>query len=1533
MELGSTTNGNNDIRITHHSSSKSELGINKRPIKPRSPKISNSYFLAMRQIHESLVKPRYEGIQINVDKRGMHLGQSEIRSKSIASLVKKFLPERKLKCNLVTCVNQKQESRYSNSSSFFYDSNINYEGEQEIRSYAEMITAYNNTMMTIDNNASNMIRDQLKSRRMTVRLSKTFSGTTSTLSSSAYNLKNFTIQENTEETSMTDLSVDRSLDHSILIDDDFYDKLKKKEDLELRKSKITKPETTIRSYANMIADYSTTNNGTMKNFPSKKSEKHFSKLSMISSSPENVLTPVTSDFVLSPNFNTNTRKELNINEEIDWLRKVDKVIRNFKNATKGKEKKINDNEQLSLEERNVLQCVVIDESVKIDKIKSTQMTPRKIDFPGDKKNEEGLIKNLKGKTSYKTNKIDGIKMIGQCLSSDYNISTSSNVNSTIRKNLTQMTSKNMETNISNDPQVELRMMPSGKESVVSVNVESIGRTTEPRNLNSKELSVVVVSNNNQTSSNALPTNLRSENQSKFGTMCISISEDSLPVKELELFVNGKPISDVRSIKARTETLNVLTSMDKVEIRVPYSQDNPNTLNQSPKSFVKNLSNPESVLKLRIATAFDETNPILTSGDTNKVKRGSTDIESKNSKTKTRTEENNMNVIMSEVSSTRKTESNINEISGKKIEKSDEVSVKNSFQQIKEKQEQPVSSIKSENDYLKEPMSDIDLRFTKNFAAKPKSNLNIKQDDFLQAENVPSSNEKSVENESSKRANLKSIVSDMNTVKNGNIINKEDINKTLTSEKDNVRSLADIMIKHSGKSSDGNSSAISGKPKLASNQIDDQKSPKSGKHDSKTIDTIIKKSILSNQSLKTDTLDERVSLKQSPRLSDVKSKKEEDYQRKNDSTPTYVTDKKKITTRYNLTLTSNDKIQSDLKEDSLEEKTKSSTKKWNKPSSIEMKSNKAEKQYETKDTKKFSKVGDVKRTSKSSSTFKSENVQIKTRDDFFLFNEETKSPTSSNSFQIAEEKLDKRNEKVSFKREAKNVDTSKEPESMKKIIPDDKSLMNFKIRMKDLPKSDVVPKNIETQRNVDKMKNEKLDELSLSEVNSNVRTNEKKDSSNDLKLKKNSINDSNDTNTKNIFHSMKPIEKKKDGILIDYGVKVASRKKQEKTKCPIKDLTKNEIANKNDSIVTTITEKENQCSSNRDEIKTIPSNQPIPINIQNSMKNDPTKVEIKTLKKVTNESESLNCDYAKETDLSEIKKDDNDLKSANSIKIKKESLNEKLSKTLDKLKENLSYQNVNEFQEKFNSTNNSTTNNTMDEQYPSTKEESIKNKNVKIAKSSDEEFRVPYEGTVVQNPSKSPSKGHPNSVMEPLAGTVVRRPSKGSEKKKPKNTSYKYSSKNIREGIDKTEKQKESTYSVNLLTVDTNKSKSDFSGSKNNSGKASSPIKSNNSNNSNNSNSLKKTKSYSTTSIDLIKSNKSNKPDYKEKDKQNNGNTRDEFVNKLKRPEKDLEVSLERKEKPSMTHRRPVGRPSKVPRSCNRCIAIPVIMPIRGWYQF
>lgn len=1453
----------------------------------------------------------------------MLYGQFGTRSKYIAPSVRKFLSERKLPpLGYIENFTPRQDVRFSSSSTMCYDDHsANYEGDRDNRSYAQMITAYNETMMTVDN-IFNMFRNHRSKSKMNVRLSKTLFRTTSTLFYPSYNLENFTIKESTEETSTTNLSCAVDTNFSREIDNDLYDKDEQtKKNLEIYESQ-TVSETTARTYASIIADYSAALN---KDLISNKNEDNFSNLSLISYSPVKVTTSETSDFVLSsPALNTDSRKQISINEEIDWLRKVDKIIKDLKKSTGEKDKQI-DKDAFSSKETNVLRSVAIDESAKVNEMKFIEVTPEETSFPEKKINEESS-KNYKDKREIrenKTEKVDDIKMSSQSSSSNYNNPTSSNLTSTTKKGWSQITN-DTKSNISNDPQVELRMVPSGTESVVSVNLEGIAKAIESKNPNSKELSIVV-SNNKKTLSKALPKNVKGDNNPNSCSMHISISEGSLPVKELELSINGKPISDVRTIKARSETLNVLTSMDKVEIRVPYAKDNLNALNQSPKNIAKNVENSESVLKLRIATAFDGTNPVITAGDTKKIQRKLSDLESESTKMKlAHAEDSNVNVKMSELSSASmksNDESSIRKIPVKKVETSSEINVIKPYKTDKtqEKSERPAwakikdnplerssaSMFVGPSDDVKknEITSDIDLRFSKTFGGKPnrKSNLNVKKDELPEPKIVSSSGGKNVVNESSKHANLKSVASEKSTVKSSVITDKVAINNPAsgktsekasekasekvpdkTSKQDKITSLADIVAKHSGRSSDGNSSAVSGKPKPGSGKLDDRKSPSSNKRDSKTIDNVARKSILNNQSFETDTYDERILPKWSPWWSDsyIKSKKEEDDQR-SFSASKNVTDKQKAK-QSNRTYALNDKVQSKFTKDSLEER-KPSTKWQN--SSVEVKSSEAENKYDTKDPTTFSKpLLDGERTSKSSSTFKSGNVQITRDDDPVLVNEKTTSRSSSSTVKIAGEKLNERND-ASLKREAKNVGTTKEVESTKKNVTDEKHCLttgkkdSVGIQMKDSPKSDVLMKNIDprinpSQRIVGEVRNEKLIRhkvVTSSEEKSDTQTSDKKDSFNDAAKQTSYTNDLKDGKTNNIFNSMKPIEKKKDGTLIDYGVKVASRKKSEKLTSRIKDVATNEVAKDRvkeiDSIGATldekVTEKVNQRLDNRDEIKTDRSNKPITVPVQSPIKYSQRNVEFKEKKdKTTNELKSSNSDDTDREKKLDLLRKDIDMNAVDSEKINTESLREKLSKTLEKLKENVSYD----------------TNTVKD--LSSVKEEFTKIKNAMTARRSDE-------GTIIKNPSKSSSTNAANNLTDSLPDTTMLRcSSKQLDKKKPQNLSDKHLSKNTQDNGNVKEKPRQPSNSINSLLDNTNKSKSDPNGSKNNSGTSSNPV------NSNNSSSCKKTRPYSSTSIRLIKCDVPHKHDCKKQDKQkNNVKVKDEPANKTKRPEKEMVYSV------------------------------------------
>ncbi|XP_036138973.1 uncharacterized protein LOC114255465 isoform X2 [Monomorium pharaonis] len=169
------------------------------------------------------------------------------------------------------------------------------------------------------------------------------------------------------------------------------------------------------------------------------------------------------------------------------------------------------------------------------------------------------------------------------------------------------------TTVLKQPQVKLRMVPSEKESIVSINVDQASTgSSDP--LNSKHLSVIVQSDqkeelaNTQWNAPALQHITKSALQrNDFGPMRISISEDSAPVKQIEFSINGKPVSELKSITARTERLDVVSSMDKIEIRIPFAKDDSNTLDKSredntPKGINSNVG---QILNVQISANFQD----------------------------------------------------------------------------------------------------------------------------------------------------------------------------------------------------------------------------------------------------------------------------------------------------------------------------------------------------------------------------------------------------------------------------------------------------------------------------------------------------------------------------------------------------------------------------------------------------------------------------------------------------------------------------------------------------------------------------------------------------------------------------------------------------------------------------------------------------------------------------------------------------------------------------------------------------------------
>ncbi|XP_076387632.1 uncharacterized protein LOC143264434 isoform X2 [Megachile rotundata] len=150
---------------------------------------------------------------------------------------------------------------------------------------------------------------------------------------------------------------------------------------------------------------------------------------------------------------------------------------------------------------------------------------------------------------------------------------------------------NVATASAKQPQIELRMTPSQNESVVSINVDEHAARSAGTSIK-EQLSVVISSNKNNPKVEASNTN--------FDSMQISISENTVPVKQIEFSINGKPVSELKSIVARADKLDVVTSMDKVEIRIPQKEG---TAKQS--NTFRATSNPSQVLNLQIAAKFNE----------------------------------------------------------------------------------------------------------------------------------------------------------------------------------------------------------------------------------------------------------------------------------------------------------------------------------------------------------------------------------------------------------------------------------------------------------------------------------------------------------------------------------------------------------------------------------------------------------------------------------------------------------------------------------------------------------------------------------------------------------------------------------------------------------------------------------------------------------------------------------------------------------------------------------------------------------------
>ncbi|CAK9825296.1 hypothetical protein ANTRET_LOCUS3336 [Anthophora retusa] len=161
---------------------------------------------------------------------------------------------------------------------------------------------------------------------------------------------------------------------------------------------------------------------------------------------------------------------------------------------------------------------------------------------------------------------------------------------------TSQSPTNIASSSTKGPQIELRMTPSQNESVVSINVDELASKTA----GAKEQLLVTISSKKDAASNVSATNAAA--RSDFASMHISISENTIPVKQIEFSINGKPVSELKSIVARADKLDVLGSMDKVEIRIP-SKDSGAVSSQPVKAVGSSAASP--VLNLQIAAKFNE----------------------------------------------------------------------------------------------------------------------------------------------------------------------------------------------------------------------------------------------------------------------------------------------------------------------------------------------------------------------------------------------------------------------------------------------------------------------------------------------------------------------------------------------------------------------------------------------------------------------------------------------------------------------------------------------------------------------------------------------------------------------------------------------------------------------------------------------------------------------------------------------------------------------------------------------------------------
>lgn len=280
----------------------------------------------------------------------------------------------------------------------------------------------------------------------------------------------------------------------------------------------------------------------------------------------------------------NVKEQLIVPQKHNWLNEIESVTSDLRSVI---ERRTARTVNISkLKESDISQFDTFDNSLhKVHKL-------TKLIKAHKQKEKDTAIKKL----YYQSDKIDKMKKPNNDFAlQKHNYSQLSDKTSDLPQHFSNVTSSSARknsmhvqtsgtTSVLKQPQVKLRMVPSEKESVVSINVDSVSTgLLDSLNPASKQLSVVVQTDRKedpQLTENQWNVSTRrgaksAPQRNDFGPMRFSISEDSAPVKQIEFSINGKPVSELKSITARTERLDVVSSMDKIEIRIPFAKDEAN----------------------------------------------------------------------------------------------------------------------------------------------------------------------------------------------------------------------------------------------------------------------------------------------------------------------------------------------------------------------------------------------------------------------------------------------------------------------------------------------------------------------------------------------------------------------------------------------------------------------------------------------------------------------------------------------------------------------------------------------------------------------------------------------------------------------------------------------------------------------------------------------------------------------------------------------------------------------------------------------